>query len=93
MRKPLNIGEKVLALVQRLKKKDAPKNLYKPTTKKIDFFNKDKKFIIKKKLNVCGSPPNYYYWISDENNDNEIIEKRFTRQELFVICNQFILWK
>lgn len=58
MRKPLNIGEKVLALVQRLKKKDAPKNLYKPTTKKIDFFNKDKKFIIKEILNIRGSQPN-----------------------------------
>ena len=91
LREPLNIGEKALVLAQIVKKKDAPKNLYKPTTENIVFFNKDKKFVIKKKLNVCGSPPNYYYWISDENNDNEIIEKRFTRQELFVICNQFIL--
>ena len=32
LREPLAIGEKVLVLSERLKKKDAPGKLYKPTT-------------------------------------------------------------
>ena len=35
LREPLKIGEKVLALAERLKKKDAPGNLYKSATANI----------------------------------------------------------
>ena len=48
LREPLVVGEKVLVLAARLKKKDASKNLHKPTTENIIFFNRDRKFIIKK---------------------------------------------
>ena len=41
LRSPLMIGEKVLALAKRLKKKDAPDNLYKSTTKNMSFFNQE----------------------------------------------------
>ena len=49
LREPLNIGEKVLVLAERLKKKDAPGKLYKSSTQNKTFFNKDKIFIITKK--------------------------------------------
>ena len=41
LRSPLVVGEKVLALAERLRKKDAPGNLYKSTTENISFFNRE----------------------------------------------------
>ena len=35
LREPLKIGEKVLALAEQIKKKDAPRNLFKSTTENI----------------------------------------------------------
>ena len=49
LREPLEIGEKVLVLAERLKKKDVPGRLYKSTTQNRPYFNK-KIFIIKKEL-------------------------------------------
>ena len=39
LRNPLGIGEKILVLAERLKKKDAPGELYKSTTENKSFFN------------------------------------------------------
>lgn len=38
MRELLNIGEKNIVSAERLRKKDAPRNLHKPTTENISFF-------------------------------------------------------
>ena len=38
LRSPLNLNEKVLVLAKRLRKKDAPGNLYKASTENIPFF-------------------------------------------------------
>ena len=43
LRSPLLIGEKVLVLGERLKKKDTPGTLYKSTTENIPFFNRNEK--------------------------------------------------
>ena len=48
LREPLNIDEKVLVLAERIKKKDAPKFLFKSTTENIPFFNKKEIFKINK---------------------------------------------
>ena len=40
LREPLLLGEKVLVLAERLKKKDAPGLLFKSTTENISFFNR-----------------------------------------------------
>ena len=45
---PLTVGEKVLVLAERLRKKDAPGNLYKSTTKNTPFFNRNEVFIVRK---------------------------------------------
>ena len=42
LRDPLEIGEKVLVLAERIKKKDALGFLYKSTTQSRSFFNRDK---------------------------------------------------
>ena len=50
LREPLAIGEKVLVLSERLKKKDAPGKLYKPTTQNKFFLIKIRYLLLKKEL-------------------------------------------
>ena len=85
LRSPLTVGEKVLVLAQRLRKKDAPGNLYKSTTENISFFNREEIFIVRK---ILSKEDSYNYWIS-KMADGEIINKRFLQQELFALKNQF----
>ena len=85
LRSPLKVGEKVLALAEKLRKKDAPRNLYKSKTENILFFNREEIFVIRKVLSKENS---YNYWIS-KTTDGEIINKRFLQQELFALKNQF----
>ena len=85
LRNPLHLNEKVLALAERLKKKDAPSKFYKTSTDNIPFFNRDKIFTIYKRAKLSSG--SYLYWIEDENNNK--IEGRFLRQELFVLNKQF----
>ena len=86
LREPLNIGEKVLVLAERLKKKDAPGKLYKSSTQNKTFFNKDKIFIIKKKGQTTSNV--WYYWLSEENSENTN-KFRYLRQELFAFERQW----
>ena len=81
----MTVGEKVLVFAERLRKKDAPGNSYKSTTESISFFNREEIFIVRKVLSKGYS---YNYWIS-KTGDGEIINKRFLRQELFALKNQF----
>ena len=78
LRKPLDIGGKVLVLDERLKKKDAPVHLYKSTIQNKPFFNKKQIFTTKKKLPFDDF---YYYRILKEGED-KIDNKRYIRQEL-----------
>ena len=48
LKDPLEIGEKVLVLAERIRKKDAPGFLYKSTTQSRSFFNREKIFLVKK---------------------------------------------
>ena len=82
LRQPLNINEKVLVLAERIKKKDAPKFLFKSTTENIPFFNRKEIFTIERYVLIDGS---YYYWLKNEK--NEKISKRFIREELFALNN------
>ena len=87
LREPLNIGEKVLVLSERLKKKDAPGKLYKATTQNKFFFNKNKIFIVKKRVKTLND--GWYYWLSEEKS-NQINKFRFVRQELYALNEQWI---
>ena len=46
LRDPLEVGEKVLVLAKRLRKKDVPERLYKSTTENKNFFNRERTFTI-----------------------------------------------
>ena len=48
LRERLFVGEKVLVLAERIKKKAAPGKFYKQSVQNISYFNKDKTFIIRK---------------------------------------------
>ena len=85
LREPLIIDEKVLVLAERIKKKDAPGVLFKSTTENIPFFNKKEIFKISKRVLVNNI---YNYWIKKENNQN--INNRFVREELFALENNFV---
>ena len=75
----------MLVLAERIKKKDAPGVLFKRTTENIPFFNKKEIFKITKRVLVNKV---YNYWIKKENNQN--INSRFIREELFAVKNNFI---
>ena len=81
----MTVGEKALVLPERLRKKDAPGNLYKSTTKNISSFNREEIFMVRK---VLLKEYSYNYWIS-KTADGEIFKKRPLRQELFALKNQF----
>ena len=81
----LTVGEKVLLLAERIRKKDAPGNLYKSTTENISFFNRDEIFTVKK---VLLKEDSYNYWIS-KTADGDIINKKILRQKLFALKYQF----
>ena len=64
LRSPLNLDEKVLVLAERLKKKNAPGNLYKASTDNIPFFNRDRIFTIYKRAKLENGI--YLYWLEEE---------------------------
>ena len=85
LRSPLNLGEKVLILAERIKKKDAPGFLFKASTENRPFFNREHIFtIIKRNKLDDGS---YLYWLAEEGRK---VEGRFLREELFALNNQFL---
>ena len=63
LRDPLEIGEKVLVLAERLRKKDAPGRLYKSTTENKSFFNRDRTFIISERSKLNNNT--YLYWLKE----------------------------
>ena len=59
------IGEKVLILAERIKKKDAPGRFYKQSVQNISYFNKERTFMIRKKQLIDGIT---FYWLTDVQN-------------------------
>ena len=84
LRCPSIVDEKVLVLAERLKKKDAPGNLYKASTNNMPFFNRDRIFTIQKRAKLNNGI--YLCWVEE---DSKKINGRFLRQELFAINKQF----
>ena len=78
LRSPFNLYEKVLVLAERLKKKDAPGNLYKASTDNIPFFNRNQIFAIYKRFKLNNGT--YLYWVEE---NGKKINGRFLRQERF----------
>ena len=73
------IGEKVLVLAERIKKKElAPGKFYKQSVQNVSYFNQERTFIIRKIQPIDGIK---YYWLKDAKN-NKKLTKRFQRNEL-----------
>ena len=68
LRSPLEIGEKVLLLASRIRKKDAPGKLYKSTTENRLYFNHKEVYTV---INRAKVDRVYYYWV-----DRQVNEKR-----------------
>ena len=85
LRPPLKIGEKVIILAERIKKKDAPSKFYKALTDNIPFFNRENIYTVYKKVN--NNRGTFYYWLLDDKQQK--VNGRFLRQELFALDNQF----
>ena len=64
LRSPLNLDEKVLILSKRLKKKDAPGNLYKASTDNIPFFNRNRILTIYKRAKLNNDT--YLCWVEED---------------------------
>ena len=64
LRSPLNLDQKVLVLVKRLKKKDTPGNLYKASTENMSFFNRNRIFTIYKTVKINNGT--YLYWVEED---------------------------
>ena len=79
------MGEKVLVLAKRLKKKRMQLGFYSKVQLKIFLFLIKMTFIVRRVLPIRG---NFYYWLSKSGEDKRI-DKRFLRQELFALKNQF----
>ena len=62
------IGERVLVLAERIKKKAAPGKSYKQSVQNISYFNKERTFIIRKiqPIDVIE-----YYWLKDAQNSKK----------------------
>ena len=73
LRSPLNLHGKVLVLAERLRKKDAPGNLYKASTDNMPFFNRNRIFTIYKRAKLNNGI--YLYWVEE---DGEKIDGRFS---------------
>ena len=62
LRKNLQLGEQILVLAKKLKKKDAPGTFYKNSTQNKSYFNKDKVFVVMKKQKIGNQ---YFYWLTN----------------------------
>ena len=72
LKERLSVGEKVLVLAERIKKKAAPGKFYKQSVQNISYFNKDKTFIIRKIRTIDGIK---CYWLEDAQNNKKTYKK------------------
>ena len=71
-------------MAERLRRKDAPGNLYKVSTYNIPFLNRNRIFTIYKRAKLNNGI--YLYWVEEE---GEKVDGRFLRQEIFALNKQF----
>ena len=81
------ISEKVLALVEKIKKEAVPGKCYKQSVQNISYFNKERTFMIRKKQKIDKITD---YWVTDVQNYRKASEI-FQRIELFATRANFIM--
>ena len=70
-----------------IRKKSAPGKFYKQTVQNISYFNKENVFTIRNKKKIDKK---IYYWLKNTET-NKYLLKRFQRDELFSLVNNFIM--
>lgn len=80
-------GEFVFVSAERLEEKDTLGRFFKSTTKVRSFFNKEKIFVITKRINY--SDDTYYYQVKRKDSENTL-KVRFLSKELFTKNDQYI---
>ena len=83
----LNVGKKVLVLAERIRKKSTPGEFYKQSVQNITYFNKEQTFIIRTKQKTEKV---VYYWLKNSKHNKYLI-KRFQRNKLFALKNNFVM--
>ena len=86
LRVPLEIGEDVLLLSSRLKKKSVPGLFYKSTVDNKSFFNKKTVFTITKTQNIDNKT---FYWLKNRET-NKKVRFRVIREEVFALSGNFM---
>ena len=84
LRENWNIGERVYALAERIRKKNAPGKFSKQSVQNISVFYKDTVCTIRKKQMIGGVR---YYWTKSPIAN---LPKRFSRSELFALKSNFL---
>ena len=74
--------KELIVMAERLKKKDAPRKLFKASTKIKPFFNRNQIFTIYKRVKLNNG--SYLYWVEE---DGKKINGRFLRQER-IVCGK-----
>ena len=82
----LNVGEKVLILAERLKKKSAPGKFYKQFVQNISYFNKGNVFIVTNKRKIEDKT---FYWLKKTQKRINISTKVFKDKKVCAILNNF----
>ena len=79
LRVNLNIGENVLLLAERIKKKDAAGKFLQKLNSKCHFFNKERLFGISNKKSINNK---MFYWVADVKN-KRILQERILKTILY----------
>ena len=86
LRVPLKIGEDVLLLSSRIKKKSAPSSFYKTSVDNQSFFDKRTIFTIIKTQNIDNKT---FYWLKNKENDKKV-KFRVIREEIYTLSRNFM---
>ena len=78
----LAIGEKILFLAERIRKKPAPGKFYKQLVQSISYFNKKETFFVR---NKPKNNKNTYYWVKNSK-INKFLIKKFQRHKTVFLC-------
>ena len=87
LQKNVNVVDRVLVLAEGIKKKLAPAKVCKQSVQNIACFNKEQVFSIRTKQKVDKIT---YNWLKNVKN-NKFLTKRFQRNKLFALKNNFIV--
>ena len=85
LRSPLKVGEEILILSSRLKKKDSAGKFFKSSVYNRPYFNKQKTFSVTDRQLVDEK---YFHWLKPVENDKKL-NNRFPREEIYSLTDSF----